>query len=338
MNEIQKKMISMVDFDKFFETVKITSELTEAQIDKSVVMEYLEIWAAKKEWLFVKFGEKLKMEEPLDVPPDFTNTASFLSKIMDQYPMYASAISTFSTEEFMNNCVESVNKDSAIYTYFSKIYKVGAKPSKILSKLLKDPQFDIDLSKELQNRVSTGRAVISIDPIDFAMVSTSDHNWTSCMDIIRGFNKFGGYSLMMDDCTIIAYHCSSDDAVYKNGFGSFSWNNKISRMIMFCREAKDGTTVCLGHNISNPSASAKECWIKMLSNAFDGKFKTNDSHFYAQKAGAFYYDSYVDNVITIGNPKRWVPTIGVSHMRCVRCGKPFERLVGYKGWLTCNQH
>lgn len=343
MNKTQEKMISMVDFDRFFETVKITSELPEEKIDKDIIQSYLETWAKEKEWLFVRFGEKLTMETPLDVPPRYDDTENFLRKIMKEYPMYAAAISTFSTHDFVNNSVGEVDKDSYLYTYFPTIYKVGAKPSKILSKILQNPQFDIDLSKELQNRTSTGRAVVSIDPIDYALVSTSNHNWISCMCILKGFNKFGGYSLMMDNCTVVAYHCGVSETMYSNKYGSLAWNNKISRQLMFIKESgknKKDVTVHLGHNLQNPSYACVRSWIGLLSRAFGETLveKENNRYFQAESAGEFYYDRSIYGTYVIGKPTEWVPKIGVNKMKCIRCGKEFSKLVGYHGWLTCNGH
>lgn len=81
----------------------------------------------------------------------------------------------------------------------------GMKLSKFLSKLFNDDAFDIELSKVLQNRVVKGKLALSINPIDYLVMSMNKHGWSSCQRVVDGCYSSAPFSYMLDDTTLVSY-------------------------------------------------------------------------------------------------------------------------------------
>lgn len=92
----------------------------------------------------------------------------------------------------------------------------GMKLSKFLSKVFDNNEFDIELSKVLQNRNQKGYIAISINPIDYLMMSMNKHGWSSCQRVIRGCFSSAPFSYMMDEPTLIAYMHNGNIYHYDN--------------------------------------------------------------------------------------------------------------------------
>lgn len=327
-------MLSLVDFDGFMESVKVTSERV-GDIDESVVRWYLEEWAKAKLHIFEVFGGKLTLEKEVDMIVDEDAIYEEINGLAKRYPKYAAQILDFHADEWKKNEVDTRYNHFTSFL-FPTICKKSAKPSKIMSKILQDEQFDIELSKILQNRTIKGKCVVSIHPLDYVTVSTCNHKWGSCMHILEGFNKFGGYSLMLDNESMIAYSHTGKIVTYKNKWGSFDWNNKDSRQIIYLNP--EHNRIAMGHYNGTPSDSHREIWVKLIKNQIPGEWKYSEKNVYARKMGSFYYNyENYGNYVRDGAEAE-PAKMGVKSLRCVVCGKEFTNLVGYHGWLTCNEH
>lgn len=337
MNEVESKMISMIDFDSFFEAVKVTMAVKipkdKEDTARKNAMKYLEAWAKAKSKIFVAFGESLSLKKEIDIPVDANMIYEQVKGLAKKYPAYSASILSFSRDEWADNCVGNHTENNSIHFAFPKICKNGAKPSKVLSKILDDAQFDIDLSKILQNRTVKGSIEISIHPMDFITMSTNTHKWGSCMCIVDGFNKIGGFSLMQDNVTTIAFLDKGVPAEYKTNFGAFSWNNKVFRQIIAIDFENKGFV--FGHYNGTVSEDARKEWAKMLSVVVgcDSKIKNDGGYF--ERDGEFYYDTHY--YAKCGKPNAGIH-IGVKKLVCILCGKEFMDLHGYYGWLCCKEH
>jgi hypothetical protein len=326
------KMISMVDFDGLLESIKVTAERN-SDIDESVVRQYLEDWAEAKKDLFKFFGNKLIMEKEIDLEMTRDVVDGELDKIKKAFPQYAAQMSEFSSDEYIKNKVIDDDYDRIARALYPKVYQHGMKLSKILSTIFQDENFDIELSKILQNKTVKGKLCISIHPLDFATISTSSHKWNSCMHITEGFNKFGGYSLMLDQCSFVVYLATSN-YIIENKYGSFEWNNKIWRQIFYLTQKHGQLTK--GHYNGTPPKDLEKIVFDAL-NLGDG-YKFFSDYQYAQKMGEFYYNTEAYSHYLKGGLHYKAPEMGVKTLRCVVCGKPFAKLVGHKKWLTCQGH
>ena len=331
MNSICEKMISMVDFDGFLESVKVTSE-RKTGIDESVVRKYLEDWAEAKQGIFQLFGEQLIMQKEVDIVLDAKSISRPIENLKKQFPQYAAQLSEFSDEEYAANKV-LYNDGRIAKALLLSTYKEGMKLSKCLSCIFQDVDFDIELSKILQNRTVKGNISLSIHPLDFVTISTCSHKWGSCMHIVDGFNKFGGYSLMLDKESFVVY-ADSGDYIIENRTGSFKWNDKIWRQIFYISE--DRNQLVAGHYNGTPPKDLASIVFEMLNLGED--FAAHDDYATAKKMGEFYYNYEVYSRYIKKGKKFVQPQMGVKSLRCVVCGQPFTNLVGYKNWLTCQKH
>lgn len=327
MTENQQKMLDMVDFDSFKEAVKVSAE-TKGEIKDEYVRWYLEQWAVAKEPLFNLFGGQLSVKIPIKIPVNKALISEKIEELCKQYPQYAATVKQLTIDEICSNEVNGTKSD-LLKALFPRIYRKGGKASSILSRIIKDEQFDIDLSKILQNRVVDGFATISIHPLDYVTLSTNTHRWGSCMHIIDGFNKIGGFSLMMDKPTTIAFFDHGKDATYENKFGKFEWNNKVFRQIIYIDVNKK--MFAFGHYNGTVDEGIRAKWVDKVNELLGTKHKVDEHYGYAEKQGEFYYDSAIYQYC----PERFDIKMGVKKFKCVCCGKDFTELHSYRDWLTC---
>lgn len=329
---IEEKMISMVDFDVFKESVKVTMGHNSKKIKDEFVMQYLTEWASAKSWLFELFGERLCIEKTIDMVADKQIIGEAVKALACQYPQYAANVIGISTSEFSQNKIEKEN--TPLHDIFPKFVKKGAKVTKVLSQIVNDVQFDIDLSKVLQNRTVKGVVSLSIHPMDYVTMSTNTHKWGSCMDIVDSFNKTGGFSLMRDHGTIIGFHATKTNATYSNNGGSFSWNNKISRQLYVVSE--DDKQISLGHYNGTVADEVRSELSNMAKKILvqDGCDWSGCATGYAEQVGRFYYDTYLNSAFSIDG-KTHKTKLGVEDTICVCCGKRLKELVSYGPWLEC---
>ena len=238
--ELKKEMLAAVDTKAFMEVVKITAEIDKKTISRKQVNEYLRQWVDAKAWMFELFGHKTRLIREVEIPADNETMRSNIEELCRKYPQYAATISELRTEDFCEGIINNTTSKTLAWL-FPRVYRKGAKTSKVLSKILNDYGFDVELSKVLQNNMIKGRAIVSIDPVDMVMLSTNPHKWGSCMSILYdrndrtqnrgGFNKGGGFSLMRDGCTTVAYLDHNKTAVFSNDFGSVEWTDMIFRQL-----------------------------------------------------------------------------------------------------------
>ena len=338
MSDIIKEMLSMVDFDSFKEAVKVTiSDKAKAeQVKDEYVMMYLEKWAEAKKEFFEMFGHKLIIEIPVEFNPTEEIMRDNIMSLCKMFPQYAAAIHDIHINVFIENKLSNYSVERSVYRLlFPTKYKAGMKVTKALSTVINDNAFDIEISKFLQNRLVKGVARISIHPLDYVTISTNTHKWGSCMHIIEGFNKTGGYSLMMDKNTIITYYDTGKNVKYESCGSSFSWNNKIFRQLFVMSDTRN--SFALGHYNGTPdSRVTKELSQKMCSFLdSDGDWKKSDSHGYCTKDGAFYYDTsyygfYYNSKKTDGRENYH---FGVKNLYCVKTGQEFGRIISYHDFL-----
>lgn len=332
--DIEQEMLGMVDFDSFYEAVKVTAERSD-DIKKEYVEDYLKMWAKAKAPIFEMFGHKLQIARTVDLQVDGSVMRDQIDGLCKQYPEYAASINKFTVEEWLDNEVQCDRKN-LFGIFFPKVYKKNAKPTKVLSKIIQDPQFDIDVSKVMQNRVVKGNIALSIHPLDFITMSTNTHKWGSCIHIIDGFNKVGGYSLMLDTVSIIAFADNGVYTTYSNDYGSFEWNNKTFRQCIFL--VNDGFV--FGHYNGTVSDEIRDIWDEMMCDIMGGEWGTFKGVGYtsAKKGGEFYYDTGLYYQHLRPGKELKVPTIGVKSLKCIVCGEENTSLTSYSGWLTCKKH
>ena len=150
-----------------------------------------------------------------------------------------------------------------------------------------------------------------------------------------GFNKVGGFSLMRDGCTTVAYLDHNKTAVFSNEYGSVEWTDMIFRQLLTI-DKNDLTNVVYGHYNGTPSDAIRGVWGEMLREVMGGEnWKMHDARYngYHKQGSRHYYDVGCYNWFGSSEPK--IRTIGTKYLHCVCCGKKFADLHSYENWLSC---
>lgn len=340
--DIKKEMLALVDTKAFYEAVCVTAEIDRKRISRKQVNEYLRKWVNAKAWMFELFGHKLELVREVEIPADGEVMRGNIEELCRKYPAYAATIKELRTEDFSEGVI-SRQSSAFLKQIFPRVYRVGAKTSKVLSKILSDYDFDVELSKVLQNNMVKGRVVVSINPLDYVMLSTNTHKWGSCMSILYdkndrtsnrgGFNKTGGYSLMMDKATTIAYLDHNKVVRFANDYGSLDWHDMVFRQLITLDKG-DLNNIVYGHYNGTVSDKIRGVWGEMLCGVMGGKdWKMHNNAPRNNQHGAYYYDVGSYNWYGSSEPKP--RTMGVKELWCVCCGKKFNRIHAYKNWLSC---
>lgn len=324
-----EEMISQLDLDTLFEAFKVTAEFEIPT--REHFMEYIKLWASAKQPLYEKMGRVLRIEEEYEIPPSADGIYSEIKALARKYPAYAAQLLSFSPEEWAENRVDLRNERD-FRLFYKNLFKEGAKPSKIMSKMMNDAQFDIDLSVVLQNRTEAGFACLSIHPMDYIMMSTNHHGWGSCMHIINGFNKVGGYSLMIDNASTICYSAKKKMYDYETVVGSFKWYNMIAREVFYISDDR----FILGHRYGSPSSKLIGMWIDIAKKVVGCQVGCTENG-EVRGAGEHYYDTIAYKRFA-PDEKQWTVNMGVKNLYCVVCGSPYTERTSYSGWLCCKKH
>lgn len=198
----------------------------------------LEIWAKRKYPLYVLFGRKLSvsfkcltsltvkkyMEELQDIckKQNITRKKGNEEVFIDtsHFIYYLPIIQLFDEEDFKRN----ICKKDDIICELIDTYKPGQKLSRFFSNFFNDPEFDIELSKVLQDRDMDTYANISIDFNDFLTSSFNGNGWTTCFSL-HGCHESSIPNILFDRSTAVAFFSQKNFQFGKN----LVWNSKELR-------------------------------------------------------------------------------------------------------------
>lgn len=220
-DKIRSEMLKQVDMKKLEQLFVIATGIRKNEwdennfsIDKKSMNWYLDEWVKNKYLYFIAMKKKLKVREQFEFQITCDIMQDNITELAKKYPQHSNIINSFKTECYINNNITDYRVyrrkfDDAIEDYDVddkfKSYKEGQKLSKFLSKLIQDEQFDIDLSRILQNRKVKQAYYVSIDPVDILSSSFSKEKWYSCYHVGWGCFKAGPFSMMIDPATMVVY-------------------------------------------------------------------------------------------------------------------------------------
>lgn len=228
---------------------RIRSRGNHSFVTKEQVRDWLHLWAERKWPYYVMFGREFEITSPcqfkLREGKDDILVNSMLADFKRQFIKYAPILDTISVREYLSNTI-SCGNHSQLEKY--KPIRSGIKLSKYLSEFFEDSEFDISLSKFIQNKEFNSIAHISINPMDYMTSSVTKHDWKSCHNPMDGCCGAGPFSYMFDEGSLVAFMATDREYIYDlDGKGKpFAWNSKSWRQIIygsyddnafvFCRE------------------------------------------------------------------------------------------------------
>jgi hypothetical protein len=217
-DRLKQDMIKKVDKIKMKKIIAGSLDLKLNEI--MGVDKLLEDWAESKYEIYKILGENLKISKVIDEKMDGKLLGEKLTELKKNFPELFLYIEKFSSSEYLQNKIEYIPD------YFKDYFEIseGMKLSKFFSKNFKNEKFDIELSKILQCKNIEGHIVISIDPIDYLLMSKNNSGWKSCHTIFdndgsQGCYSAGIFSYMCDNATIIAYKHTS--TLHKYNFNNY---------------------------------------------------------------------------------------------------------------------
>lgn len=251
-----------------------------------------------------------------------------------RFPKYAIYIMGLKTSYFITNKIDT-NQLPDYFKYGKKFFSgQGMKLSKFFSKFLQDNEFDIELSKILQNKEVTTTIYLSIDPYDYLTSSLNKHKWKSCHRITTGDWGTGSVSYMLDDATIVSYRAKRDTDYSYNYWGfKFKGNSKLYRQIIYF--SKDNSSMLFSKQYPSENKHFSEAirhflestvanylsvdneWT-LYQNAYEGKYiDVSSLHYSDIKNDA----EFVFSKLTNGNNTASLWEVGAKNTPCLKgCG------------------
>jgi hypothetical protein len=226
--ELMNEMISKVNIDALGAYIMKTDK--SAEYTSVNLRPTLETWAMSKAHIYEMFGRELKVSTPVECIVSKTDVGELLSAFFEEfsskrYLLANKFLCQLSIEELTDNYL----KDN--YQVFDVKLSKGMRVSRCLKQLLlKDDveEYQTKFSMFLQKLKVQGKAVISIDPMDYITMSVNKSGWKSCHNIASGCYKAGCLSYLIDDSTAISY--TTDKQLGANAkYEGLYYDNKLWR-------------------------------------------------------------------------------------------------------------
>ena len=231
MNTDMKSVIDRETFRGILNYYGVESSNGDSLSDRVVDM-MLDSHVSEKYHIFKLFGNKLKIEKEIETTVG-ANEASAIRKALineldeEKLIFVRGMLKAISIEEFIENKLD--NQYQICDVKFTK----GTKLSKALAKLcLKSDVHRVTtaLSMAIQKMSTKGKAVLSIDPIDYITMSSNSSGWRSCHRLDGGEFRTGPLAYLNDSSSVICYIESSTPCTIKRE-REFIHSNKTWRQI-----------------------------------------------------------------------------------------------------------
>ena len=259
--EIIEEMKSKVDKVRLRKLLSIgaSTRYRKYFVSEDKVEEYLDIWAHAKYDMYIMFGRELKIETQYSKEMDSRDMSAFVTELCYKFPKYAHWLNHFDTNEYINNRIAYIGSSVEKYVSFAK---VGMKISTFFNKLFEDEQFNIELSKAMQNKMIQGFLCVSIDPYDYLTMSVNKHDWRSCHRINGGEYATGCFSYLLDSTTMIAYKHNGRDYEYQIYGYAFEGNSKTFRQCVYFDTSS--CNIIFGRNYPNSDDYSRRRIFQLL--------------------------------------------------------------------------
>ncbi len=324
------------------------------------VDEWKEIWYKSKERFFPYVSEDGRIEmkvtpkavdyTPDDLFPHYDNLIYLGNKLISEANKFSPEIyspgrvveflydttNQFTVEERMQNRI--LTTDTAID---GKKVPLGTKLSKYVGMVLSNnakhvlglkwsPENEAKL-KELTDILwsmfvntlkSSGNVGISINPMDYLLVSSHTTGWRSCHNIINGEYRTGGISYMLDKVSFVGYAYDKKDTIRHDSFVSEEkFPVKQWRAMVFIDdEVRTGVISRQYPGVKTLFQNTTETLIENLMREMTGSqdkiYKVSGRSY---SRASYNYTDYVTSVLSFDDMNKTV-TIGSYSIPCVRCG------------------
>ena len=227
--EIIQEMLSKVDTRKVKRILSSCFQISATELKG--VNKMLKNWAVAKMDLYLILGHELRISKEIEYEASDSDWRNKITELGYKFPGMVFFLENLRMDDFRNNSFTPFS-DSFQRNYMPNI-KAGTKLTTVLSHIFKSPEFDTELSKIINETKIKGVATISIDPIDYLLMSLNRSGWQSCHTLNESRGRHWGcyaggvFSYMCDGVTAIAYRHSPEQVEYvinNTKFKEFSKN------------------------------------------------------------------------------------------------------------------
>lgn len=191
-------------------------------------------WAFNKKHLYRLFNNNFSISKEIEYKLCAGDFETFRQELYKKYPGNYYILRLIENEEFIENKLHHSINDYD-FNCFCRGFKAGERVSKVLEETLNNEQLNIDYSDIIAKSVVKGVIEISLDPIEFLLMSVNRSGWESCHAIYKfsqGAYSFGCYSsgifsYMCDETSLIAFRHSGklyDYQIEKQKISAYSKN------------------------------------------------------------------------------------------------------------------
>lgn len=285
-----KEMISKVDIKTLkhiFGARILYEQKIIPLIDDKKIYKILERWAKAKFRFYVLLGRKLKTSKKIELEKDNNEIRNFLCDLKRKFPLYAEQIGCFSLTSWREN--KYYGEDDYLNTH-PKV-KNGMKITRILA-LYGNEDLNMEVSKLYQTK-NEANLNISIDPNDF-LTTSINKAWRSCHNFIDGEYRNAGYSLMLDETSLVNYIAKDKNVTYTYDGINFEWNNKSWRQMTYISKTNSRMIFSLQYPYSDDKISSqiREIYENLMSKQLGVENSWTISN--NMNASIDYYNMYND--------------------------------------------
>lgn len=232
---LKEEMKSKVDVKKVKKILSLC--FMKPQKDFKGIDKLLDQWAENKYKLYDMLGRTLRLEKEIEFDATASDWYDKRTEIMREFPGTFGILRNLDWTCFKDNRYSTFDSD------FEREYmpqaKDGMKLTRFISMAFKNEKLDTLLSQKIDETRIKGVITISIDPIDYLLMSINRSGWQSCHSLHEGNGReFGCYSggvfsYMTDTCTAISYRHSPQEVEYKINNGRFTEYSKNWRECLY---------------------------------------------------------------------------------------------------------
>lgn len=240
-------MFSKDKIDFWFNEVKKVLSDVIGQTANGVDL-WKDIWLEQKGYLLPYFDENGRLEEDVQYDMEQKNELRNLVKstYSNSIPLMDNSIIklnlTVPTDFILDTVRHFVNYLSPEEVINNRLssdkgkFKAGTKASKYIAGTVRDNLSRNGISKDVYEKYTEavnvafsvflnalkmkGKIGLSINPMDYILVSAHTNGWKSCHNILDGCYRMGGISYMLDNTSLVGYAYESSLPLRRSNFNS----------------------------------------------------------------------------------------------------------------------
>lgn len=193
-------------------------------------------WACNKKHLYRFLGNELSIHRQIEYKKSPEDVKQDRETLYNMFPGCLYVLKTLRDEEILDNKLHrNYHRNAFDFLRYMRDYKEGDKVSKLLDDAFKNDKLNIEYSNIIANNMIQGTIEISINPIEYMLMSCNKSGWSSCHRLFSvgqsgvdyGQWSAGIFSYMCDEVSLIAFRHDGklyDYTVNRQKFQAYSKN------------------------------------------------------------------------------------------------------------------